>query len=94
MDGGIESLGHGIGDPVLEVGEQAEQVLLERDRDLLDGCKLAAPGLLIPLVKVKVRLRHARTFPEPYELDAVVVGPGRAQVLIGQRLEGRELLPA
>ena len=94
LDGGVERLGHGVGDAVVEVGEQAVQVFFEREGDLLDRLKLAAPGFLIPLGEVQLRLGQARAFPEADELDAVVVGPGRAQVLPGQRLAGFQLCAA
>ncbi len=42
LDGGIECLGHGIGNPMIEILEEAEQVILERERDFLSRLKLAA----------------------------------------------------
>ena len=84
LDGRVERLGHRVGDAVVEVGEQVVQMFPEREGDLLDRIELAAPGFVIPLGKVQLRLAEGRALPKPYELDAVVVGPGRAQVLLGR----------
>jgi len=90
LDGGVQPLGRGVGDRVLEAGSDVLVVAMDHPGHVFHRLQTAAHRPAIPAVKEPIRRSSVLVVPEPYELLFERPGPGGLEITpTRQRKESR-----
>ena len=87
LDFAVETLSHGVGDGISEVGQQLAQVIFERAGDAFDCREFAAAGAGTPLFEERSTLVAILLLPEAGEVLLGQPGSGGLQIALCQTLE-------